>query len=264
LPASSFAKFFRVRLALAAMGALALTSAAQAEQKSPLTGFWQAYFEDGSPSGWFYFAEKKGFYEGRLVKMFKKAGETKTVTTCTACPGEKKNKPMLGMVIVYNLKRDGAKPKYENGNILDPRDGNVYNAEIEVTPDGQKLLLRGYLGFEIFGQTQTWTRLPDDAIPAAEIPGDPLAPKPKPAKPAAPKPEAATPDAPAPAPDAAAAPDQAKPAPAKPDHAKPVPAKPDHSKPDHTKPAAAKPEAKPVPAAPAADAPDEEDKDKDQ
>ena len=47
--------------------------AAHAESaKSPLTGFWQAYFDDGGPSGWFYFAEKNGFYEGRLVKMFKK------------------------------------------------------------------------------------------------------------------------------------------------------------------------------------------------
>ena len=196
MPASSLPKIliFRARLVLAAaVGALALTSAAHAESRSPLTGFWQAYFEDGGPSGWFYFAEKNGFYEGRLVKMFKKKGETSLVTTCPACPGEKKNKPMLGMVIVYNLKRDGA--KYENGNILDPRDGSVYNAEVEVTPDGQKLLLRGYLGFEIFGQTQTWTRLPDDAIPAADLPGDPLAPKakPAPAKPTAAKPAPAKP-----------------------------------------------------------------------
>ncbi|MCW2272580.1 hypothetical protein M2321_000143 [Rhodoblastus acidophilus] len=225
MPAYFLPKFFRKRLVVAALGALALTGAAQA---APLTGFWQAYFEDGTPSGWFYFYEKNGFYEGRLVKMYKKKGETKNVTTCTACPGEKKGKPMLGMVIVYNLKKDGAAAKYENGNILDPRDGNIYNAEAEVTPDGQKLLLRGYLGLEIFGQTQTWTRLPDDAIPAAELPGDPLAPKPKPAaKPAAAKPEAATtPDAANP--DASASPEPAKPAaatPAKP-AAKPAAPKP--------------------------------------
>jgi len=208
--AFSFPKI-SARVLLATM-TLALTTpgVAQAESKSPLDGFWQAYFEDGTPSGWFYFAEKKGFYEGRLVKMFKKKGETKVVTTCAACPGEKKNKPMLGMVIVYNLKRDGF-AKFENGNILDPRDGSVYNAAIEITPDGQQLLLRGYLGFELLGQTQTWTRLPDDAIPAADIPPDPLAPpKPKPpaAKPAAPKADAAA----APAATPAAAPAAVPPA----------------------------------------------------
>jgi hypothetical protein len=214
MPASSFPKRICARVFLTATmigaGALSMggSSPAWAQSKSPLTGFWQAYFEDGSPSGWFYFAEKSGFYEGRLVKMFKKKGETSVVTTCVACTGEKKNKPMLGMVIVYNLKRNGT--KYENGNILDPRDGNIYNAEAEVTPDGQKLLLRGYLGFEIFGQTQTWTRLPDNAIAAADLPGDPVAaakPKPAPVKPApAPAPAQAKPhaDAPPPKPDAAA------------------------------------------------------------
>jgi uncharacterized protein (DUF2147 family) len=152
---------------------------AQAAPKPHLTGFWQAYFDDGNPSGWFYFTEKNGLYEGRLVKMFKKQGETSLVQTCTACTGEKKNKPMLGLVIVYNLKRHDN--KFVNGSILDPRDGNVYSAEAEVTPDGEKLLLRGYLGFELFGQTQTWTRLPDDSMAAADIPGEPVAPKAKPA-----------------------------------------------------------------------------------
>ncbi|MCW2315654.1 hypothetical protein M2322_001188 [Rhodoblastus acidophilus] len=198
--------------ALAAPLSAALPNGARAEgQKSPLTGFWQAYFDDGNPSGWFYFSEKNGLYEGRLVKMFKKQGETTLVTTCAACPGDKKNKPMLGLVIVYNLKPDAG--KFANGNILDPRDGNVYNAEAEVTPDGQKLLLRGYLGFELLGQTQTWTRLPDNTMAAADIPGDPLAPKPgakpaaAPAKPAPakPAPAAAKPHTEAPVDDAAQA-----------------------------------------------------------
>ncbi|WP_158254667.1 DUF2147 domain-containing protein, partial [Rhodoblastus sphagnicola] len=173
MSASSLPKYARAllaaALALPLTSAAVVTSASAQSAKSPLTGFWQAYFDDGNPSGWFYFSEKNGLFEGRLVKMYKKQGETTLVTTCPACPGDKKNKPMLGMVIVYNLKHDGA--KYENGNILDPRDGNVYNAEAEITPDGQKLLLRGYLGFELLGQTQTWTRLPDDTMAVADIPG---------------------------------------------------------------------------------------------
>jgi uncharacterized protein (DUF2147 family) len=197
-------KFF-ARAMLAGAMVLPLARAAAETAKPPLTGFWQAYFDDGNPSGWFYFAEKNGAYEGRLVKMFKKEGETALVQTCSACTGDKKNKPMLGLVIVYNLKRHG--DKYDGGSILDPRDGNVYNAEAEVTPDGRTLLLRGYLGFELFGQTQSWTRLPDDAMAAAEIPGEPVAPKgakPASAKPRGEAPPAAPVAAPAPAP---AAPD---------------------------------------------------------
>jgi uncharacterized protein (DUF2147 family) len=205
LPSPSFLKrrFSRAVVVATAMHAAMIGAAWAQAAKSPLAGFWQATSDDGAPSGWFYFSERNGAWEGRLVKMFKQPGETTLVTTCTACPGDKKNKPMLGLVIVYNLKRNG-EGKYENGSILDPRDGKVYSASLEVTPDGQSLLLRGYLGVELFGQTQTWTRLPDTTMAAADIPGEPVGgPKPKPAaaaakpapKPAPAKPQSGAPDA---------------------------------------------------------------------
>jgi hypothetical protein len=184
-------KFLSRRLFAACLAAapLALSPGAGSALAQPaapgLIGFWQAYFEDGQPSGWFYFTDKGGVAEGRLVKMFKKAGETKSHDFCDKCPGDKKGAPMLGLVIVWGMKHNGE--KYEDGNILDPRDGSVYNAELTVSPDGQKLFLRGYLGISLLGQTQTWTRLPDDSIPAGQIPGLAAAnPAPPPAKPALP------------------------------------------------------------------------------
>ena len=49
--------------------------------------------------------------------------------------------------------------KYGSGTILDPRDGKIYKATMKVTPDGQTLIVRGYIGFELLGQNQYWTRL---------------------------------------------------------------------------------------------------------
>jgi hypothetical protein len=49
------------------------------------------------------------------------------------------------------------------GTILDPRDGKVYKATMKVTPDGQTLIVRGYIGLEFLGQNQYWTRVPQSA-----------------------------------------------------------------------------------------------------
>jgi hypothetical protein len=54
--------------------------------------------------------------------------------------------------------------------VLDPRDGTVYDARIDLSSDGQKLSLRGYVGFSLLGQTKVWTRLPDNSLPLDKPP----------------------------------------------------------------------------------------------
>jgi uncharacterized protein (DUF2147 family) len=50
-------------------------------------------------------------------------------------------------------------PNLWKGHILDPRNGSLYGVELSLEPDGS-LSVRGFLGFPLLGQTQTWTRYP--------------------------------------------------------------------------------------------------------
>jgi uncharacterized protein (DUF2147 family) len=156
-------------------------STAKHDPASPVTydhktaaGFWQQSDDDGFVGGWFYFSEKNGLYEGRLVKMFKKPGSPDFSEKCEKCEGDQKNAPMLGLTIVKGMKRDGR--NYEEGSILDPRDGTLYHAQMKLSADGKELEVRGYLGIPLLGQTQVWKRLPDDSIAPADIPKDSLGP----------------------------------------------------------------------------------------
>lgn len=44
-----------------------------------------------------------------------------------------------------------------HGAITDPRNGTAYHAQLRLDPSGQ-LLMRGYVGIPLLGQTQTWQR----------------------------------------------------------------------------------------------------------
>jgi len=144
-------------------GVLLLTAAAPVRAAEPTAaGLWeQVDDKTGKAESWFKIVERNGVYEGGIVKIFFKPGEDEN-WTCDKCEGADRGKPVLGLTMIKGMRRNGL--SYENGTILDPRDGSVYRALMRVSPDGQKLEVRGYLGISLFGLSGRWTRLPDDAL----------------------------------------------------------------------------------------------------
>ena len=146
-------------------GLVALFAAVQplAAADPSVAGLWQKTDEaTGKPVIWFLFVENHGTYQGVAARLFPRAEDGPQSPVCTACPDDRRNMPMLGLPIIRDMKRNGA--RYENGNIMDPRDGQIYRAVMTVSPDGQTLTVRGFLGFELLGRNEVWYRLPDDAI----------------------------------------------------------------------------------------------------
>ena len=118
-------------------------------------GLWQKT-EDDKPVVWVLVVDHHdGMFEGVIAKTF--PGDINAI--CSKCTDDRKNAPVLGISFIRNMKRSGL--EYEGGNVLDPRDGEVWKAKMSVTADGQALTLRGYVLTPLLGKNETWQRLPD-------------------------------------------------------------------------------------------------------
>ncbi len=98
---------------------------------------------------------EKGELLGRIEKLYQKPGENPN-PLCDKCSGENKDKPIIGMTVMWGLEEDG--DEWNGGQILDPDDGKIYKCKVQVVEGGQKLEVRGFIGFALIGRTQTWVR----------------------------------------------------------------------------------------------------------
>ena len=121
----------------------------------PITGLWKT-FDDKTHQvrGVMRLYEQDGAVFGKIESS---VDPKEAADVCDKCTGDRQNKPIIGLVILRQMKRTGEN-EYTGGDILDPDTGSVYKCKITVADGGKKLVVRGFVGFSLLGRSQNWIR----------------------------------------------------------------------------------------------------------
>ena len=142
---------------VAAIACLLAAAWAPAWAQSTPTGVWKTIDDaTGKEKSLVRIVETGGVYSGKIEKLLDPSSPQDA--TCKDCKDDRKDKPVLGMTIIRNVKAHADdKTLFDGGDILDPNNGKVYRVRLRPFDDGKKLEVRGYLG--PFYRNQTWLRV---------------------------------------------------------------------------------------------------------
>ena len=125
-----------------------------------ITGTWQ-HIDDksGNPQATIEIRkEANNTYSGTVINLIKRSGYNPP-SNCVNCPAPYTNQPILGMTVLKGLKSIEGTSSYHGGRVIDPLNGQIYDAKMKLNPSGKRLSLRAYMGASILGRNQTWVRI---------------------------------------------------------------------------------------------------------
>lgn len=140
---------------IAAVVILALSGVHAMAQMTPV-GLWRTIDDDGkTEKSQVRITESGGVLTGVIEKI---ADPTKQDAKCDQCTDDRKDKPVLGMTIIRNVRQDADdKTIWTGGEILDPKNGKTYKTRLKPVDGGKTMEMRGYIGF--LYRTQVWQRV---------------------------------------------------------------------------------------------------------
>ncbi len=129
-------------------------------QADDCLGYWKTIDDETKTTRSVVQIYKQGDrYFGKVVKLFRKATEERD-PYCDACDDDdpRYKQRVLGMVILEDLEWDASDDEWDDGVILDPKKGELYDCYIALESQ-DKLKVRGFIGLSIIGRTQYWFRV---------------------------------------------------------------------------------------------------------
>jgi uncharacterized protein (DUF2147 family) len=124
-------------------------------QATPI-GLWRVIDDDThQATSLVRISEAGGTITGKVERLLDPAMQD---ARCDKCTDERKDKPVVGMTIIRNVRQDAEdKEVWTGGEILDPNNGKTYKTRLKPVEGGKHLQMRGYIG--PFYRTQTWVRV---------------------------------------------------------------------------------------------------------
>lgn len=134
------------------------TSMCSGLQAQEVAGLWQSIDDrTGEPKALVRVFTKGGKLYGTIQKILVEGKEN---ARCTACKGERKDKPVVGMDVIGGIEKTGPL-EWQGDDLFDPEQGSSFRCKIWLDPEQPDILyVRGFLAF--FYRTQTWKRVVGD------------------------------------------------------------------------------------------------------
>lgn len=106
---------------------------------SSITGVWSMPALKGKDKGkerlQVEISEKDGVYSGKIVKL---SGGKPANALCATCKKERRGKPLMGMQVLWNLKKEAG--RYVDGMVYDVDEGAEYKCSATLaSPDQLKI-----------------------------------------------------------------------------------------------------------------------------
>ena len=124
---------------------LSLTPLLYANTQTDPTGLWK------TDNAILKIYSQNGELRANVQKILNKSQDT----LCEKCTGNRKDKRIVGMNVMWGLK--SSDNGWDNGQLLDPKTGNIYNASLTLSANGQQLKV--HVSRMIIGKTITWNRV---------------------------------------------------------------------------------------------------------